>query len=226
MNKIFFITPLILQKIIWIPTRIILKVFGRLKVIGLENLYSLKGGAIFASNHSSELDPILLPASLPFFSRFSPIFYTSKSKEYYRNSGWRQNFYGGFFFKIWGAHPVYSGLKDYEKALENHIELLKHNKSLFVFPEGRITRDGMIQPARGGIAYLSEISGKPIVPVRIEGIYNMRVGDFFRRKNKIIFKIGKPIEKRELEEIANTSDDSENVYRIRAEYVMSRVKGI
>lgn len=38
MRKWYFISPLILQKLIWVPTRLILIVFGGLEVKGLDNL--------------------------------------------------------------------------------------------------------------------------------------------------------------------------------------------
>ncbi|MDE2188208.1 MAG: hypothetical protein KGJ35_00560, partial [Patescibacteria group bacterium] len=80
--KLYFLSPLILQKIIWIPTNIILRFFCHLQVRGLENLKGIGRNAIFASNHASELDPFFIPASLPFFSRFSPIFYASREKAF------------------------------------------------------------------------------------------------------------------------------------------------
>ncbi|HEY4503990.1 MAG TPA: lysophospholipid acyltransferase family protein [Candidatus Paceibacterota bacterium] len=220
-------TPLILQKIIWVQTRVILSFFGHFKVYGLENLKDIKSNAIFASNHSSELDPILLPASLPFWSPFSPIFYASLSKSKYVNSGWRQHFYGGTFFKLWGAHPVYTGFKDYGMSLVNQMKLLNDNKNLFVFPEGRITLDGNIQPARGGVAYLAEYSSRPIVPVAIFGVYGMRNKDFFLRKRHIKVCFGKPIYKKEFQEnVTRNIEIGGNVYREEANYIMDKIREI
>ena len=219
MNFLYSISPLILQKIIWIPTRIILNFFIHLKIEGLENLNNISNNhyknVIFASNHTSELDPVLLPASLSFFSRFSPIFYASLSKGNYRKSGWRQNFYGGFLFKLWGAHPIYTGLKDYEKSLINHIKILEDNKDLLFFPEGKITPDGNIGNARGGIAYLAKHTGRRVIPIAISGIYRMSFKDFLMRKRyaKIIF--GKSIYPSQLKN---------NNYRKEAEEIMNRVK--
>src|ERR1051325_4538125 len=116
----YFLRPLLLQKLIWVPTRGILGFFGRFEVYGLENLHKVGSNAIFACNHTSELDPILLPAAIPFWSHFSPIFYTSRGRKFYVNSGWRQHFYGGILFKMWGAFPIFSGLRDYEKSLCHH----------------------------------------------------------------------------------------------------------
>ena len=224
MNSIYHLSPLILQKVIWIPTRLILKFFVHLEIRGIENLYQIHQNVIFASNHSSELDPILLPASLPFWSRFSPIFYTSRLQSFYKNSGWKQIIYGGTLFKLWGAHPAYSGLKDYEKSLMNHICLLSEGKNLFIFPEGRITRDGAIQHAHGGMAYLAERCKLSIVPIGISGAYKLSMRDFLMRRRKIILTFGKPIEQSELRrEVAQKTTLGEHVYKEEGEYVLGKI---
>ncbi len=217
MNFLYTISPLILQKIIWIPTRIILRFFIHLKIEGLENLKNVKCNVIFVSNHSSEFDPILLPASLPFFSRFSPIFYASLTRDKYINSGWRKMFYGGFVFKIWGSHPIYTGKKDYGKSLINHIEILEKGKNLFFFPEGRITKDGNIGPAHGGVAYLAKYTKCNIVPIAISGVYGINMKDFFLRRRYIKVIFGKEIKVDEL---------ADNNYKEEAEEVMGRVRGL
>lgn len=193
MKRWYFLSPLLLQKLIWIPTRLTLLFFGHLEVRGFERLKKLKTNAIFAVNHSSESDPILLPASLPFFSHFSPIFYTSREQSFYKYSGWRQHFYGGNFFKAWGAYPVQVGLNDYARSMANHIPIILDGGSLCIFPEGKKTRDGLIQPAKGGVAYLAYATGRPIVPVRYDGTYQLRFKDFIRRKRRLKVTFGEPI---------------------------------
>ncbi|MEK9177844.1 MAG: lysophospholipid acyltransferase family protein [Patescibacteria group bacterium] len=218
--KPYFIPPLILQKIIWVPTRFLLRFFGRLHIHGLENLRNIKGPIIFASNHSSETDVFLMPASLPFFSRFSPIFYVSREKSFYKNSGWRQMFYGGTFFKAWGAYPVYVGLHDYAKSLANHIEIINDGGSVNIFPEGKRTTDGAIKTARGGAAYLSYATRAAIVPVRFEGNFNLTLKEFFTRRRHFAIFFGKPLYAMN---DPNTSL-SDNDFKMFANFVMERVK--
>lgn len=192
MPKPYFWSPLLLQKLIWVPTRIILFLFGHFRVRGLENLVSIGSNAIFACNHTSELDPILLPAALPFWSRFSPIFYTSRQESFYTNSGWRRHFYGGTFFKIWGAYPVFGGLQDYEKSLTHHLAIVGDGGSLCIYPEGRITPDGNVQPAKGGVAFLAHATKVPIVPVRLDGAYRIGLAGFLSGKRRLTVTFGKP----------------------------------
>src|SRR3989344_2976057 len=86
-KKILYLFPLVLQTLIWIPTRLILKFFLRFKIQGLENLEGLKGPVIFAVNHSSEWDPVLVPAALPFLSSLGPTFFTSRERKFYEKNG-------------------------------------------------------------------------------------------------------------------------------------------
>ncbi|EFK96477.1 L-acyl-sn-glycerol-3-phosphate acetyltransferase, partial [sediment metagenome] len=137
----------------------------------------------------------------------------------------RQLIYGGTFFKLWGAHQIYSGLKDYEKSLVNHIRLLMTGKNLFVFPEGHITRDGQLHSAHGGIAYLAERCKLLIVPIGISRAYNISIKEFFLRRRKIRINFGHPIDQAELrQEVARKIDLGQHVYKEEAEYVMEKVK--
>ena len=182
-------------------TRLIFCVFLHLQVRGVENLKGLsaKNGVIFAVNHSSELDPILIPASLPFLSPLMPMFYTSRERSFYKNSGWRQYFYGGFLFEVWGSHALHSGKHNYEISLSTHIGLLKAGKSLCIFPEGRKTRDGQINlEAHGGVAYLCHRMGTVVIPVHINGAWNTSFGEFILGKRRVSVSYGRPMAPKKL----------------------------
>ncbi|MFA6552103.1 MAG: lysophospholipid acyltransferase family protein [Candidatus Paceibacterota bacterium] len=223
MSKFYLISPLILQTLIWPITRPLLLFFGHLKIIGSENLNGVdrSKGVIFAVNHSNELDPILIPACLPFLSAFMPMFYTSRERAFYKNSGWLQRFYGGWFFKIWGAHPVNSGKKNYEISLSNHVEILKYGKSICVFPEGKKTLDGSLQKGRGGVAYISDKVGSVIIPVCISNIFKMSIKDFFSRRRNIVVSFGKPLYRKDI--FATNKIFSIDDYKIGTAVVMSKI---
>jgi 1-acyl-sn-glycerol-3-phosphate acyltransferase len=194
MNPFFFLTPNILQRAVWPFVRPILKFFVVFKIRGLENISAFKSGVIFASNHSSELDPILLPAAMPFFSKHIPFFYVSRPRDFYKTSGWRQIFYGGLFFKLWGAHPAVSGARNYAKTLAVHIKIIEHGGNLLIFPTGKkFFGDLKDAEARGGAAFLSYATGKPIIPVRINGVANMTFLDFITRRRQVSISFGAPM---------------------------------
>jgi 1-acyl-sn-glycerol-3-phosphate acyltransferase len=207
-----FLPPFILQKIVWIPTRLFLIFFAKLEVRGLENLEGLKRKVVFVSNHSSELDPILLPASLPFFSPLSPIFYTAREKEFYeRHTILKWLFYREWFFEIWGAHQIQVGKHDYAKSLRKHEEILNRGGSLLIFPEGEKTKDGNLLPVHGGATYLARVTGAPIIPLSIKGVFKIKTGDFFSGKAKIVLTFSAPM-------IPKTDD-----YKAEAQRVMDAV---
>ena len=172
--------PFFLQNLIWVPTQIFLRFFGHFKVYWLENLKDLKGSVIFVSNHTSELDPILLPASFPLFSRFLPVFYVSREPSFYNLKRMlKRIFYGGIFFKFWGAYPAKIGLHDYNLSLPYHIKLLEKGSSVLIFPEGDKSFDGKLHEFKGGAAFLSHRTNTPIVPVAIIGVHQANLIDFF-----------------------------------------------
>jgi len=171
-------------------------VFGRFEVEGLANVASVRGAVIFAPNHTSELDAVIVRTGLPMFSHTSPMFYTVLSTEYYRGNpmfGWRRFLYGGVFFKAFGAYPMATGMRDYAKTLANHEAIIRDGGSVCIFPEGAFTKDGMLGEARGGVAYLSHVTGAPIIPVGISGTFRLSLGDFLRGKRTIRVHYGKPL---------------------------------
>lgn len=216
-------TPLILQTAIWPVTRPLLRLFVHLDIRNSSNLTPLSPGVIFVSNHSSEWDPIIVPASLPFLSRFMPMFYVARPRAFYKRSSWRKYFYGGWLFRIWGAHPVASGSKDYAISLCQHMSILRRGKSVLIFPEGRRTLNGniMLDEARGGAAYLAEQTGCPVVPIHIGGIFNMSFTDFFRRRRSVVVNFGRPIYSAEL--FASASAAVDNPYKAAMKNVMQGI---
>lgn len=187
------ISPLLLQTLIWIPTRLFFLLFGKLKVEGVKNVKYLKRGVIFAVNHSSQLDPILLPASLPFFCRLMPMYYTARERDFYKTTGLKSFLYWERTFRAWGAHKVRVGIRNYKKSLSKHIDILRDGGSVMIFPEGGVTKDGNLREAKGGVAYLSYKTKKPVVPVGISGVFKIKFSDMFFRKREIKLKVGKPI---------------------------------
>lgn len=191
---LYSIPPRVLQTIAWGPTRLLLKFFCHFEVQGTEHIRGLSQ-AIFAVNHSNELDPIVLTAALNPLGRFAPMYYLASAVANFRDPkfGWRRYIYGNIFFKAWGAYPIQQGLRNYEKSLETHVALLKEGGSLCVFPEGGITRDGKLQVGRGGVSYLAYKTGVAIVPVAINGTFHLDSGSFLRGSSKVVLAFGEPV---------------------------------
>jgi len=66
--------------------------------------------------------------------------------------------------------------------------------SVLVFPEGRRTRDGQMQSFMEGIGLLAVQLGVKVVPVRIDGLYELKLKrKYFARPGDVTVKIGEPL---------------------------------
>jgi 1-acyl-sn-glycerol-3-phosphate acyltransferase len=193
MTKFKYYTPLVLQKIGYALFFPIYNFFVRIEIRGRENLRGISGPIILAANHTSELDATALPLVLPFFSKFFPIYFVSNPTEKFKTFGWRKFFYGGTFFNMLGAYPIFSGRKNYAISLDSHIKLLRQGKTIFIFPEGKRTKDGKLNPAHGGLGYMAYVTSATVVPVAIDTFFHITPRDFFLRRRKVVVTICKPI---------------------------------
>jgi len=168
--------PLFLQNLIWVPTRIILKLFFNFEVCGLKNLKKIpkEYGIIFASNHVSGLDPIFIPAALPFLSRFLPTYNMTRGKG--RNP--YKNKLSNFllvtlrpFIKLWGAYPVsflvHKTFAEYKSILKVHIKMLRERKSVIIFPVGAIKERKREKRPGTGISFIVHTVKCKIIPTQI-----------------------------------------------------------
>jgi long-chain acyl-CoA synthetase len=73
-------------------------------------------------------------------------------------------------------------------------ECVDRGYSVLVFPEGRHTTDGKMLPFRAGIGLLANNLEIPIVPMRIDGLFEVKqAGKKFTRPGQVKVKIGAPV---------------------------------
>lgn len=172
-------------RLICFITKIIGYLWLRVEIclIGQETIPG-KGPLIIAPNHASYLDPPLigstwLPYRLDFFA----------SHHLYKSS----------FLKMLlnnlRTHPIVreNGLQ----ALRQALKFLSQGKTIVLFPEGTRSRSGTMNTLKKGIAMLSAKGKSPVVPVFIDGTYDVwppgkKYPRFFHRHRVRIF-IGKPL---------------------------------
>jgi len=188
----YFILPTLLQKLVIPPLKLVFEFFLHWKIEGVENLKGLRS-VIFAPNHTSEMDVNVIPVALPWLSPLSPIYYVARPRDFYKDLGWRKYLYGGAFFDAWGAFAVVRGKRNYKVSLCDFIKVLNDGGSVGIFPEGHMTRNGKLQSAHGGVAYLSYATGKPVIPVAISGLYGITTKKFFTRKVRLTLRFGKSL---------------------------------
>lgn len=200
--------------------------FTGFTVNGLENLKGVKGPVIFAPNHASEIDALLLPLALPILGPFSPLVFVVKEQRFYDDPvfGWRRHLYSGAVFRILfraiGAFAIVSGMKDYSVSLANHVKVLEDGVSVCIFPEGGFSKDGAIGEAHGGVAYLAHAAGVPIVPVLINGTRKFSFMQVLLGKIYIQITILKPIDTNALLPAAPTVED----FQLLADQVVGQIR--
>lgn len=178
-------------------------------------------GIIFASNHLSEFDPIMIRAGFSLIQYASPMFYVSAPMKDFRSGeyGWRNFLYKQeLFFKAWGSYPLQPGTKNYAESLASHIDILNAGLPLTIFPEGGIKHKK--PEGHGGVGYLIEHCDPIIIPVTIT--YEHLPGtfkQFFSRKAHSCITYGAPLTKKDLP--AHSHDES--IYQHRAKQIMKLI---
>jgi long-chain acyl-CoA synthetase len=73
-------------------------------------------------------------------------------------------------------------------------ETMDRGYSVLVFPEGSRTRDGKMQPFMDGIGLLAKNLDVPIVPAKIDGLYEVKKqGRRFAARGQIKITFGEPV---------------------------------
>jgi 1-acyl-sn-glycerol-3-phosphate acyltransferase len=135
--------------------RTVIPLATRIEVCGLEHIPT-RGAAILVGNHPSATDPAIL---LAYVKR--PITFIIKS-ELYDHLAYRIALPG------LGPIPVRPGKPDRE-ALRKAEAVLRAGRLLAIYPEGMRSLGGLTQPAHGGVVFLAQRTGAPIIPVAISG---------------------------------------------------------
>jgi long-chain acyl-CoA synthetase len=187
--------------LVWPATQIL----AHPNIVGRENLRGVRGPVLIISNHITRRADIgLILAALP--ARFRHRLATAMGAESVERM--RQPPHDWFFVKR-GVYQLGYGLVT---ALFNVFPLPQHSGfresfrfagesadrgySILVFPEGEVnnSEDGRMAPFQAGIGRLSQNLGLPIVPMRLDGVWQMkREGRRLARFGEITVRIGRPI---------------------------------
>ena len=154
--------------------------FWKFRVSGLENI-PRTGGVLLASNHQSVLDPVLVAMVLPREMHFMA------RRTLFRNPVLRA------IIVSYNAFAIDRDSADV-KGVKSAIGRLEAGNILLVFPEGTRTGDGSVGRMKPGIGMLAERAAVPIVPVLIQGAYEvLPKGVAIPRLGRIRMAFGKPL---------------------------------
>lgn len=195
-----------LYTIAYLFVAIVSRLFFRLRIIGRENIPK-EDGVIVASNHLSYLDIPLLGYSI----------------------GRRADYMGkkelfsipliSVLFRMLGGFPIDRERLD-RTALREAVRRLKSGRVIVIYPEGRRSIDGKLQPGKPGIGIIVRMSGKKVVPVAIQGTDKaMPVGKWMIRPAPVTIKFGKPLD---FSDLIKKRDEKESVEKI-TETIMGNI---
>lgn len=172
------------------------------RIQGRENLRGVEGPVLVVSNHIDDVDVGFILTALP--ARFRHKLATAaggEALEALRTPPADRNVFIRIFDRIeWflGVSllnlfplPREAGFRD---SFGYAGESVDRGCSILVFPEGHHTTDGKLRPFRSGIGLLANNLGIPVVPMRIDGLFEVKqAGKRIARPFQIAVKIGAPI---------------------------------
>ncbi len=166
---IFMLVPeYLLRFLAWVLSHFVY----RFDIRGQEHIPA-EGPAVLVCNHVSFVDAVLLMAASP-----RPIRFIMDHRIF------RVPVLGALF-RLAKAIPIAPQKEDpaaYERAFADAVQVLREGDLLAIFPEGAITRDGSLQPFKGGVMKILEGARAdgvepPVIPMALTNLW----GSFFSR---------------------------------------------
>jgi len=172
------------------------------RVRGREHLRRVRGPLLVISNHITMIDVGFILAALPARLRN----HLAVAMEGERLWAMQHPPAGMNLFRRWLERvkyflvvalfnvfplPQQSG---YRESFAYAGESVDRGYGVLVFPEGERTRDGRMAPFRAGIGLLATRLDIPIVPMRIDGLFELKqAGKRFARPGQVRVIIGEPV---------------------------------
>jgi long-chain acyl-CoA synthetase len=171
------------------------------RIEGREHLRGVQGPLLVVSNHVGDVDPGFILTALP--ARFRHHLATAtggEALEALRTSPPDRN----FFLRIYDRVQWMLGVSllnlfplpreaGFRRSFAYAGEAVDRGYSVLVFPEGRHTTDGRMNPFRAGIGLLAQNLEIPVLPMRIDGLFERKqAGKKFAPPWTIRVRIGQP----------------------------------
>jgi long-chain acyl-CoA synthetase len=169
------------------------------RIIGREHLHGVHGPLLVVSNHVGDVDGGFILTALP--ARFRHRLATAtggEALEALRTPAEERGFFGRMYDHVqWMLGVSLLNLfplpreAGFRRSFAYAGEAVDRGYSVLVFPEGRHTTDGKMCPFRAGIGLLAVNLGIPVLPMRIDGLFEVKnAGRRFAAPWKIRVRIG------------------------------------
>ena len=177
-------------------------VLGWPKIYGRENLRGVNGPVLIICNHIGDIDVGFILTALP--ARIRHRLATAaggEALEALRLPAPTRN----LFLRVFDRAEWFLGVSllnlfplpreaGFRESFAFAGESVDRGYSVLVFPEGRHTTTGKMNPFRSGVGLLVKNLGIPVVPIRIDGLFELKqAGGRTARPHQIKVKIGTPV---------------------------------
>ncbi len=172
------------------------------RIAGRKNLRGLHGPLLVVCNHIADVDVGFVQTALP--GRFRHRLATAtggEALEALRTPPSGRSLLGRVYDRVqWTLGVSLLNLfplpreAGFRESFAYAGESVDRGYSILVFPEGHHTTDGKMRPFRAGVGLLANNLAIPIVPMRIDGLFELKqAGKRLARPGKIQVKIGAPV---------------------------------
>jgi len=172
------------------------------RIEGRENLRGWSGPLLVVCNHIDDVDVGFVQTALPARLRSHIATATGgEALEALRTPAASRGWFLGIYDRMqWTLGVSLLNLfplpreAGFRQSFAYAGEAVDRGYSVLVFPEGRHTVDGKMNPFRAGIGLLVNNLGIPVLPMRIRGLFEVKqAGKRFARPWKIGVQIGQPM---------------------------------
>ena len=174
-------------------------ILGWPSIRGRENVRGVSGPVLVIANHVTFFDPAYIREALPGrLRRKLAVAMDGELLESFRKPPKGTEFFTALahraaywlvvsLFNVFPL-PLRAGFR---KSFAFAGDLADRGWSVLVFPEGTRTKDGRMSPFRGGVGLLATRLRVPVVPVRLDGIFELKAaGKRWARPGQIRVSIG------------------------------------
>jgi long-chain acyl-CoA synthetase len=172
------------------------------RIEGREHLHGVTEPLLVVSNHVGDVDAGFILTALP--ARFRHRLATAtggEALEALRTPAPERGFFARIYDRVqWSLGVSLLNLfplpreAGFRKSFAYAGAAVDRGYSVLVFPEGRHTTDGKMNPFRAGIGLLAGNLGIPVLPMRIDGLFEVKqAGRRFAAPWKICVRMGAPM---------------------------------
>ncbi|HSY92974.1 MAG TPA: 1-acyl-sn-glycerol-3-phosphate acyltransferase, partial [Candidatus Binatus sp.] len=172
------------------------------RIEGREHLRGVTGPLLVVCNHIADVDFAFVQTALP--ARFRHTLATAtrgEDLEALRTPSPSRGFFAGIYDRmLWFLGVSLLNIfplpreAGFRQSFAYAGEAVDRGYSILVFPEGRHTVEGTINSFRAGIGLLANNLSIPVLPLRIVGLFELKVaGKRFAAPWRIRVRIGQPI---------------------------------